>query len=600
MKTLLNHRYLIHKYKKYLFQIGTIVLLIGCQIFPLLITPIIAPSTVVVQAANPLETLGDLLSLGKNTVRELQNAINIAGNEARVTLEKLNNDLTLLLDALEQTYHDNLNITLNSLDDATSKKLLEVEDLILSVNQELQADITLASEEAQAVINQASQEIKGLSSEVKQSLNEVIVVGGNTVAHLLDRSTYNLILVIALIFLGIGLLLFIWLLFSGQRPEGLIGTLAFFLISVYLASFSGLAFVPKFRGQVMAVTGVGLEQSLKKVQNKPRIFDVVPEVIVIGETKEIEIWGNSLLPDDQPPLATIANYDVPVVALSEERIVLNVEQLNAPEGSANLILKYDNQQKVLGVVSLALPYIAPPPADLVITNFKITPSKPRQRGNAQATITLANQGGSEAKDFKLEWKPLTNAPGKIISVGSLKAGESKPFSFNSAYSKVGTFETIAIADANNNVPESNEANNSIAQQITVRQAILRKAKVTVKFTKIFIDDNAEPVGNAEIQLDFNVNGKTGQWYKKNAHDRETYKINKTFSVVLQEKEKLKIFIDGIEKDAPRLALNNHESMGSVTREFISSREWGKGSHKSKSSCDDGCYTIYYTISVKWL
>ena len=223
------------------------------------------------------------------------------------------------------------------------------------------------------------------------------------------------------------------------------------------------------------------------------------------------------------------------------------------------------------------------------------------RGNAQATITVTNQGNSEAKNFKLEWKPLANAPGKIITVSSLKAGESKPFSFNSSYSNLGIFETVAIVDLNNNVAESNEANNSLAQQITVKPAKSRQAKVKVKFTNVRINDDADTGSPGEIKLDFNVNGKTWRWSNKNANTGRTYKLKKTFTVTLKEKEKLTIFIDGIDEDAPDFfAVNDHDQMGVVKREFTSSNEWGKGNHSDRSSCPDGCYTIDYTISVTWL
>ena len=64
---------------------------------------------------------------------------------------------------MSQTYQDNLNITINSLDAATRNKLLELQGLIDQVNQTLQQDIALVSQAAKDVIRQASLEVRRAS-----------------------------------------------------------------------------------------------------------------------------------------------------------------------------------------------------------------------------------------------------------------------------------------------------------------------------------------------------------------------------------------------------------------------------------------------------
>ncbi len=588
MRTLISNQC----FKKYVLNIGMIALLISCQIAPLFTKPIIFPSTAMAQGAIPLQTVGSVLSIGVNILEELQKAIRVAGDETRTTLEKLKDVVETLVNTLEATYQDNLNVTLNSLDDVTRTKLLEIEELVTSINQQLQADIKLASQEAQIVIKTATQQIEDLSNELEQSLKEVIVLGGKTAAYIIDRSTYNLILVISIIFLGVGLLLFIWLLFSQTIPQDITGTLTFFLISVYLTSFSGLAFVPHFRGQVMAFTGVGLERSLTKVASKPSIFDVIPNVITLEKTKEIEIWGNSLLLDGKPPKVTISESDVEVKAFSDTKIVLNVADLDAVEGSTNLELTYDNQEKLFAIVNFK--NISIPP-DLVITNLVINPDQPLQKRNTQVTISLKNLGESEANNFILEWKPLANAPGKSIRVNNLKPGESKDFSDNFAYPNLGVFDTVVTVDSRNNIAESNEANNSISRQIQVRKAPLRQAKITVTFTEVTIDDATDGGKKGEIYLNFDINGEKYSWHKKKAKSGKSYKVKKVFQVTLKESEKLNIYINGFEKD-----LNFDDPMGSVNKEFTVVNNWGEGNHNHTSNCPQGCYTIHYNIRVDWL
>ena len=122
---------------------------------------------------------------------------------------------------MSQTYQDNLNVTINSLDAATRNKLLELQGLIDQVNQTLQQDIALASQAAKDVIRKASLEIRRATLELEQSLKNVIIVGGETAAYVVDRAIYDAILVIALVLLGVGLLVFILLLFLRRLPQGL-------------------------------------------------------------------------------------------------------------------------------------------------------------------------------------------------------------------------------------------------------------------------------------------------------------------------------------------------------------------------------------------
>ena len=276
------------------------------------LTPILTPPAAAAPVAGVVQTIGDFLSLGANTVRELQDAIQIAGAEVRGTLDQLNNDISTIVQTLSQTYQDNLNVTINSLDAATRNKLLELQGLIDQVNQTLQQDIALASDAAKDVIRKASLEIRRATLELEQGLKNVIIVGGETAAYVVDRAIYNAILVIAIVMLGVGLLVFILLLFLRRLPQGLARALLIGFIAFYLALFGSLALVPPVRGYAMTFTGIGLEQRLEKVANEPRILDIIPDRIILGDTREVEIWGNTLRPQDQSPTVKIADRSVPV------------------------------------------------------------------------------------------------------------------------------------------------------------------------------------------------------------------------------------------------------------------------------------------------
>lgn len=259
--------------------------------------------------AGILQTIGDFLSLGANTVRELQDAIRIAGGEVRATLETLEQTLSALLDEISETYQDNLNVTIDSLDAATRSKLLELETVMGRVNEKIQEDIQLISDEAKEVINEASLQIRRLSNELREDLQDVIIVGGETAVFVLDRAASNIIVIVAIIMLGIGLLIFVWLLFTRRlSATGILAVLTLLFMFAYVAVFASLIFIPNVRVFVMTSTGIGLRQQLDKTINAPRILALVPDTIHIGETTELEIWGSQLRPTGEPPAARFAPF----------------------------------------------------------------------------------------------------------------------------------------------------------------------------------------------------------------------------------------------------------------------------------------------------
>lgn len=422
-------------------------------------------------AGGVLQTIGDFLSLGANTVREVNKAIQTAGAEARATLQELKDQLDSLIKTLSDAYQDNLNITLNSLDAVTRNKLLEVSALIDQVNQKIQDDITLASQEAQNVIRQASQQIRQDTAFLAENLKDVIIVGGETAAFVIDRTFYNVVLVISLIALAIGLLLFVRLLFSGKLPQGgLSRVLVLLFMAAFLAIFGSLVLVPSVRAYAMTNLGLGLKQKLDKTTNQPRIVNVIPEAVTIGQTSELELWGTTLLPEGKRPTAKIGTLTVPVKAASNDEIVLDVTGLGALNGgSFDVVLSYDGGTEVRSVVRLIRLTPTPPPADLALTSFSLSPASPQQRDNVTASITLSNQGGSTGAFF-LEWRPsaVDTATAVKIRVTGMQAGETKTFTLNTAYPNPGTFSSVAIVDSANEVAESNEANNSLTRSITVR------------------------------------------------------------------------------------------------------------------------------------
>lgn len=557
-------------------------------------------------SASILQTIGDFLSLGANTVREVQEAILLATGEGRALLEELQGRLNQLLGQISQTYQDNLNITIDSLDAATRNKLLELQTILDQVNDKLQEDVRLISAEAKDVIRTASREVQTAILTLEQSLTNVIIVGGETAAFILDVAVFNAILIISLVLLAIGLLIFVWLLFSKRFPSGLPGVLAFIFIIAYVGVFGALILVPTARVTLMTFTGVGLKQRLETVANQPRVVAVVPESILLGETTEVQVWGSGLTPNNQAPTVQIASRNVPLNASSQQQLVANVSGLGSvPAGSTNLTLQYPERDPITSVVRIVVPTPVPQPPDLQITSFTITPASPVQRQNARATITIRNAGGLDARNFVLQWKPFAAHPGESTSISRLAAGASQTFNFDHSYINTGTFDSVAVVDVFNAVAESNEGNNNQTRSVNVQPAPPRQARVTVNFTQITIHDDADPLAAGELWLDFNINGQTRRFPSSGTRDMnsgDTITLNQSFTFTLQEnRDILNIFVNGTDEDSPGFpAFDDHDPMGTVSRTFNSGNQWGAGSHSVRSTCPDGCYTIHFTITTTFL
>jgi hypothetical protein len=645
----------------FLYRVLIILTVVG-----LLLTPLSRTTAI-------FETLGDLLSLGANTVRELQEAIQLAGGEVRTTLEQLDGTLRDLLGELEKTYQNNLNITLDSVDALTRNKILELESLMLTVNEQLQGDIRLISDEAKGVLREAALRARVLSDDIKRDLQDVVVVAGETGVFLIERTAENIVIVASVILLAIGIIIFVGILLrGGVKATGLPAILGYGLVLLYIAFFGALVVLPQFRGFVMSRTGIGLKERLETTINQPSIFAVMPDTIRVGESQEIEIWGSQLISDTEQPTVTIAGNPVPIAAISRDRIVLDVSDVSAlaaqaagavenlaqvdnlfigrdlatdlqliepvpfdgtiigefrnpidlidlvnldpvvtndpatggvelPAGSTTLKLDYPTHEDILTVVRIQPPVPPVQPADLRISAFTITPSGLVRNQNATATITIRNDGGTEATNFLLRWKPTAAHPGLSTNVPSLAPNAGQTFTFNQAYLTVGTFDSVVTVDELNRVAESNEANNSSIRSVAVAEQPPRQARVTVTFTGVTVHDDADPwpKGEGEVSLTFDVNGTTGRFPNSGSSgisSGSTESFTRTFTVTVAEGETLNVFVNGKEGDDD----SGDDLMGTVNARYTTGQNWGSGSHNERSTCPDGCYTIHYTVTVAFI
>lgn len=428
---------------------------------------VLAPSVRSTAIAS-LPTVGSIIIIGKIVSNLLQQTIGKVGIEVRNTIEQLNNDVNATIQNLSQIYQDNLNITLSSLDASISNKLLELEALFNRINKALQEDIELIKDATKDIIHEAGKEVRRTISELEKSLQNVIIVGGETIAYVLDRAIYNIVLVVSLVMFGIGLILFAVFMIKYGLPGGLPGVLIFTFMIIFLALFGVLTIVPKVRTYVMTFTGIGLKARLEKIIEEPRILEIIPGTIILTQTQEVEVWGNALLPKDKVLKVKIAGQILEPIAVGPEHIVVNVANLTAPKGSTNLVLMYGDvagPQDIIKIERLAPPVEL---ADLTITDFALYPASPEQGENVQARITVQNQGRGNAGPFVLRWHPYAAHPGLSSNAVGLNTGESREFPFTFAYTTSGDFDSLANVDILNQVDETVETNNRAVVHFTVR------------------------------------------------------------------------------------------------------------------------------------
>jgi hypothetical protein len=111
-------------------------------------------------------------------------------------------------------------------------------------------------------------------------------------------------------------------------------------------------------------------------------------------------------------------------------------------------------------------------ADLAIQIFVVNPAGPAIGDPVDVTWTIINQGTAAAGSFKVHWYPdaVAASPSCAWPIPSLAPGAtvSQPSPCNTySYGAAGTYNSKLIIDALNEVPESNEGNNTQTIPITV-------------------------------------------------------------------------------------------------------------------------------------
>ena len=102
--------------------------------------------------------------------------------------------------------------------------------------------------------------------------------------------------------------------------------------------------------------------------------------------------------------------------------------------------------------------------DLYVSSYSFN-HDPVQGEEFKVSITIKNKGEGDADSFHWEWWPTAYGSACRDEIGDLDPGESKTVTCTYTYGGWANYATKAVADADNEVSESNEGNNTYSKNI---------------------------------------------------------------------------------------------------------------------------------------
>jgi subtilase family serine protease len=110
-------------------------------------------------------------------------------------------------------------------------------------------------------------------------------------------------------------------------------------------------------------------------------------------------------------------------------------------------------------------------SDLNIQGVDFSPEPSVVTDAMTATVHVYNQGNTAAGQFRVQWKPSPFGTVQSKQVNGLAANTGTDVVFNYTYALPGTFLTTTTVDVLNSVPETNEFNNLLWQNLVVDPAL---------------------------------------------------------------------------------------------------------------------------------
>jgi ElaB/YqjD/DUF883 family membrane-anchored ribosome-binding protein len=414
----------------------------------LLVVQLLVAFTPKPAGALSLTSLLGVDDLAHKTLNQINQVINNTQGGLHDELSALSSQVSGIINQLEGTYKDLLNVSLNGLDVTVQQFATTLANELDDINTKINQDINNAQQALQTVIRDARNQIGATMSQFEDSANNIIVLTTQSTVFVLDRAAWNVIGVAAVIILLIGLLAIpLLIILEKGWPKGIGGLIAGVLVVAFVAVGALLAFVPNAKAQALKALSKGNE--VPTIVAAPQIFDTVPNPVYLGQTNEITINGVHLIVDGQQPVVTINGVNAAIRGSGANQITVAAPRSGQSQ-TVQLMLSYNNGQQTVGVpIQLIVPTQTPSPALIFISNYYVSPSNPVAGSTiVNAYVTVANRGGLVSQQFNIVWSPDSNIV-LNIHVPALNPNASQQFTSGPyTYPHAGSYSTQITSGSN--------------------------------------------------------------------------------------------------------------------------------------------------------
>ncbi len=194
--------------------------------------------------------------------------------------------LEVLAEILESTIQNNGGFLFDQANGTIDNVFMNISLLLDQIKQ------GVLDESLPALVSQLSSELQQNINLISSNLEDLVVLTFGNTFVLLDKATNSLILIISMVLLGIGIIIFVLLLFRKNRKLTGSRIAGFIFMIIFVLFFLGIIVYTPFRGYIIA--GLDFGEKYEGVELKPKITGVFPETFVIGKSDKIYLYGKHL------------------------------------------------------------------------------------------------------------------------------------------------------------------------------------------------------------------------------------------------------------------------------------------------------------------
>lgn len=378
-----------------------------------------------------IDTGRDLKNLVDDALADLQEAEQIAGEEARQTIQDAISQLEDYSIEIIETFGGQLDRTIQSLDAILKEKLIWIQIYTEQVHEYALSIIHAAGEEARETIQEAALGMRRTIVETELSAQRTTVIATQNVTFIVDtvaeRSIAIFGLVTGLIFVFVSTFGWGRLIYTRRIPTGSLQrilAMGLLMMSFFFSFLPFITLIPPVRAYALSQVGkasvVGYAQGETASgptipKGVPRVYEFVPDQLIVPiitpTPQTLTIVGANLLAMGTPSV-TYGGLDLVVIGYTEDHIEVDISPVSDQPGLARSIeVKFGSGKEIVQYAvpvyeATAMPTIEttvePTTGFVIIAPDKLKPvqgiielrSIPDVAGLAksEAEALLANQG----------------------------------------------------------------------------------------------------------------------------------------------------------------------------------------------------------------